>query len=50
MNNDDLLQATIKNMKDRRSEQHRVRVVLSKKREQPPKKVDWKAELEKDKN
>lgn len=48
--NDELTELIVKNMKDRRLEQHRVRVVLSKKKEQPSKKVDWKAELEKDKN
>ncbi len=47
---EELDQLVIKNMKQRQSEQHRVRIVLSKKKETPPKKVDWKAELEKDKN
>lgn len=47
---EELLQITGKAMKQRQSEHHRVRIVLSKKKEAPSKKVDWKAELEKDKN
>ena len=47
---EELEQLITKSMKQRQSEQHRVRIVLSKKKEAPSKKVDWKTELEKDKN